>query len=142
MLLLLSPIQVFASAKSSVNKTAVNKPIGKVLSLDLCTDWILAKHASPSQVLALSPLMKQYPVDWVGQEWPTHNGSLEQILELKPDLVLTGEFNALMLRRRLQELGVHVEILPLPKTLSQVSEYEERYLKMTCFDMPVGIIIF
>jgi iron complex transport system substrate-binding protein len=110
--------------------TAATKPVKKILSLDLCTDWMLAKYASPSQVLALSPLMKQYPVDWVGQDWPTHNGSLEQILRLKPDLVLTGEFNALMLRRRLQELGVRVEILPLPKSLSQVSEHEQRLLSL------------
>ncbi len=119
---------VFQSPASAATKNPVT--VQKVLSLDLCTDWILAKHASPSQVLALSPLMKQYPVDWVGQDWPTHNGSLEQILELKPDLVITGEYNALMLRRRLQELGVRVEILPLPKNLSQVSEYEQRLLSL------------
>jgi len=122
---LLLPIQAIAAIDKPVNV-----PAGKVLSLDLCTDWILAKHADPSQVLALSPLTKQYPVDWVGLDWPTHDGSLEQILELKPDLVITGEYNALMLRRRLQELGVRVEILPLPKNLSQINEYEQRLLSL------------
>jgi len=91
---------------------------------------MLAKYASRSQILAMSPLIRQYPVDWVGQDWPTHNGNLEQILDLKPDLVITGEYNALMLRRRLQELGIRVEILALPKNLSQVKEYERRFLSL------------
>lgn len=132
-LFLLLPIQVFATTDKTVNDTVnvpANMSVGRVLSLDLCTDWILAKHAKPSQVLALSQLTRQYPVDWMDQNWPTHNGSLEQILELKPDLVITGEFNALMLRKRLQELGVRVEILSLPKNLSQISDYEQRLLSL------------
>jgi iron complex transport system substrate-binding protein len=110
--------------------TAATKPVKKILSLDLCTDWMLAKYADPSQVLALSPLLHQYPVDWMTREWPSHDGSLEQILELKPDLVITGEYNALMLRRRLQELGLRVEILSLPKNFSEVDHYEQRLLSL------------
>lgn len=120
-LVLLLPISAGADA---------NKPVNRILSLDLCTDWMLAKYVNPSQVLALSHLMHQYPVDWINQEWPTHNGSLEQILELKPDLVITGEYNALILRRRLQELGTRVEILSLPKNLSQITDYEKRFLSL------------
>ena len=133
LLVLLIPKQAYATTDKIVNDTinkTVNETVSKVLSLDLCTDWILAKHAHPSQVLALSPLTRQYPVDWIDQNWPTHNGSLEQILELKPDLVITGEYNAIMLRKRLQELGVRVEILSLPKNLSEISDYEQRLLSL------------
>lgn len=91
---------------------------------------MLVKYASRSQVLALSPLIYQYPVNWVGKDWPTHDGSIEQILELKPDLVMTGEYNALLLRQRLTELGVRVEILTLPQNLSQVSEYEKHFMNL------------
>lgn len=102
----------------------------RILSLDLCSDWLLAKYVSRSQVVALSPLLKQYPVKWIGDEWPTHNGSLEQILNLQPDLVLSGEYNALLLRQRLIALGVRVEVLPLPRTLSEVTGYEQRFLSL------------
>lgn len=95
---------------------------------------MLVKYASRSQILALSPLIHQYPVDWVGQNWPTHNGSIEEILQLKPDLVITGEYNALLLRQRLKELGIRVEILVLPKNLSQVSDYEKHFLSL--IDVP------
>ena len=122
--------QAIAALKNTTNVTANNKTIGKILSLDLCTDWMLAKYADPTQVLALSPLVHQYPVNWMTRKWPGHDGSLEQILKLKPDLVLTGEYNAVILRRRLQELGLHVEILPLPKNFSDVGRYEQRFLSL------------
>jgi len=105
-------------------------PPSRILSLDLCTDWMLVKFAKRSQVLALSPLVHQYPVDWMNSSWPTHDGSLEQILELKPDLVITGEYNALQLRQRLQELGVNVAILELPRNLDQVTQYEKHFLSL------------
>ena len=109
---------------------AAQQPVKRVLSLDLCTDWMLVKYAQRSQILALSPLIHQYPVEWVGQSWPTHDGSLEQILELKPDLVITGEYNALILRERLKELGVRVAVLALPKTLSEINDYERHFLSL------------
>lgn len=102
----------------------------RVLSLDLCSDRMLARYADPSQVAALSPLLKQYPVEWAGEAWPAHNGSLEQVMQLKPDLVISGEYNALLLRQRLKSFGVRVEVLALPRTLPEVIEYEKRFLSL------------
>ncbi len=105
-------------------------PAQRVVSLDLCTDWMMARHAARAQVAGLSPLKLQYPVPWLDASWPVHDGTLEQILQLKPDLVITGEYNALLTRGRLQTLGVRVEILPLPKNLSEVTAYEMRLLDL------------
>lgn len=91
---------------------------------------MLARYARPGQVRALSPLAQQYGIGEGGQPWPSHDGSLEQILELQPRLVLTGEYNAPALRRRLQELGVRVEVLPLPHSLAQIQGYEQRFLSL------------
>ncbi len=118
MLLTLLPLHTFAATPT------------RILSLDLCSDWLLAKHANRSQVAALSPLLKQFPLEWIGSEWPIHDGSLEQILTLKPDLVLSGEYNALILRQRLIALGLRVEVLLLPRTLPEVIEYEKRFLTL------------
>ena len=119
-----------AVALALLPSTGVSSPPTKILSLDLCSDWLLAKYVDRSQVAALSPLLKQYPVEWIGDEWPIHNGSLEQILKLKPDLVLSGEYNAMLLRQRLVSLGVRVEVLTLPRTLPEVVEYEKRFLAL------------
>src|SRR5690554_8094470 len=102
----------------------------RIVSLDLCMDWILAHHADPAQVVALSPMHKRYPIQWIKDGWPTHHGSLAQVVELQPDLVLAGQYSALLLRERLRSLGYRVEVMPLPSTLEQVEAYERRLLDL------------
>ena len=101
----------------------------RILSLDLCTDWLIAYHANRERVVALSQLQHRYPVHWIAPGWPLHDGNLEHIFALQPDLVLTGQFSAQQLRQRLQSLGLRVEALPLPNTLQQVVEYERQFLR-------------
>lgn len=102
----------------------------RIVSLDLCMDWALAHHADPARVAALSPLHLRYPIHWIDDGWPTHDGSLEQIVMLQPDLILAGEYSALLLRERLRTLGLPVEVLPLPATLAQVESYERQLLQL------------
>lgn len=108
----------------------VQAQVQRVISLDLCSDWMLARYADRAQVAALSPLNRRYPVAWLDANWPSHDGSLEDILQRKPDLVLAGEYNALLLRGRLQTLGIRVEVLPLPQTLLQVQAYQQQVLQL------------
>lgn len=99
----------------------------KIVSLDLCTDWMLLKYASPGQVRAYSPFLYQYSNDWIEQGLPTHNGSLEQIVSLKPDLIISGEFNALLLRERLQQLNFGIEVMHNPGSLEDIDIYIQRF---------------
>jgi iron complex transport system substrate-binding protein len=101
-----------------------------IVSLDLCTDWMLLKYADPSQVRAYSPLLYKYRADWVPAGLPVHDGSLEGILQLEPGLLISGEYNAIMLRKRLQQLGENVEVLSLPITLGGIREYQTRFLAL------------
>ncbi len=93
-------------------------------------DWALAHHADAAQVTALSPLHLRYPIHWINGHWPAHDGSLEQIVQLQPDLVLAGQYSALLLRERLRTLGYPVAVLPLPATLEQVASYERQLLEL------------
>ncbi len=106
------------------------KAAQRIVSLDLCTDWMLARHAEPSQVAALSPMHRRYPAPWLTKTWPFHDGRLERILEINPDLIITGQYNALQLRARLKTLGFRVEILPLPTHLAGIHDYETRLLSL------------
>ena len=110
--------------------TPAVEPPQRIISLDLCMDWILAHHADPAQVVALSPMHKRYPIQWIKDGWPTHDGTLEQVVELQPDLVLAGEYSALLLRERLRSLGYRVEVLPLPSTFADVESYERTLLTL------------
>jgi len=109
---------------------AGNITVNRVLSLGLCTDWLLAHYADRKQVLALSPLIKKYPGRWSSLDWPVHDGSLEQILTLQPDLVLASEYAGSLLRQRLKSLGIRVEVLNLPHNLDQMAAYEQRFLAL------------
>ncbi len=105
-----------------------------VASLDLCMDWALTQYANPSQVLALSPMHQRYALPSSKGQWPAHDSSLEQLVQLQPDLVLAGQYTAVILRGRLQALGVRVEVLPLPVTLAEVEPYERRILQLLGLD--------
>lgn len=116
----------------------VNAAPKRLLSLDLCLDWMVAHYVPRAQVAALSPMQQRYPIDWVGGHWPTHDGSLEQIYALQPDQILVGQFTNTQLRQRLQALGLSVEVLPLPTTLAQVAAYERQFLRAVRLPMTLA----
>ena len=99
----------------------------RIVSLDLCTDWMIARYVESERVVALSRYIDRYKLSWIDDEWPTHRGLLEEVLVLQPDLVLVGEYNAMSLRQRLQALGVRVEVLPFPTSLNDIATYERRF---------------
>ena len=91
---------------------------------------MLLKFADPAQVRAYSPLLYKYHADWVPLDLPVHDGSLEHILQLEPELLISGEYNAILLRKRLQQLGKQVEVLALPTTLDSIRAYQAEFLRL------------
>ena len=98
-----------------------------ILSLDLCTDWMLLKYASPSHKIIYSPLLYQSPPHWVPDQKKVHDGSLENILQIDPDLILSGEFNALTLRKRLKQLGQNIISLTMPESVEGIKTYSDQF---------------
>ncbi len=129
---LLVRLLLIASAGLAFSATAGTAR--RIVSLDLCTDWMLARYADRPRVAALSMMHRKYPVAWLDNTWPVHDGTLERIVELQPDLVIAGQYNALLLRNRLKTLGMRVEVLPLPTNLAEVVAYERRLLAL--LDLP------
>ncbi len=127
--------------QSGFSEHAGTRPPSRIVSLDLCTDWMLLKYANRSQVLAFSPLLYRYPVDWVDDDLPVHDGSLEVIMELQPDLVLTGEYNAIILRKRLQQLGMKVDIMELPDSLQAIQQYTKHFHSVVNNNIPTAITL-
>jgi iron complex transport system substrate-binding protein len=106
----------------------------RIVSLDLCTDWMLALHVEPARIAALSVMQgkpRWHAAPWMQhQSWPSHDNSLEAITRLHPDLVLSSQYNNIMLRERLQQLGLRVEVLPHPQTPADLQAYERRFLTL------------
>ncbi len=98
----------------------------QIVSLDLCTDWLLQSYAAPALQIHYSPLLRQYPNPRLRDGLTQHDGRLETILALQPDLVLSGPFNATQLRKRLTQLGVSVAVLPFPQRLDDIDKLVAR----------------
>ena len=84
-----------------------------IVSLNPCTDAILAEVAGPGQLLAISHYSKDprassmQPGD--AARYDATGGTVEEVLALDPDVVLAGSFIAPATRAALADLGIRVE---------------------------------
>ncbi|MFM7256104.1 MAG: ABC transporter substrate-binding protein [Betaproteobacteria bacterium] len=99
-------------------------PARRIVSLDVCSDWLLAYYALPGHTLWLSPRAQRFPPPSAAGRHPSHDGSLEMILALKPDWVVVNDFNAALLRQRLAAAGLRVVITAHPESLNALRTVE------------------
>lgn len=80
------------------------------VSLNPCTDAILAEIADPDQVLALSHYSSDADATSLGvkraAQFGITGGTLEEVLALQPDIVLAGSFMAPATKNALERLGL------------------------------------
>ena len=100
------------------------------MSLNPCSDAILAEVAAPGQLLAIShyshdPASASMDVD-LARRFPAVSGSVEEVAALSPDVVVAGSFLAPATRQALDDLGIRVVSLPMPDdvagSIAQVRE--------------------
>jgi iron complex transport system substrate-binding protein len=96
----------------------------RIASLNLCTDEYLLLLADPAHVASVSYLSRdprESPLSKTARRYPGNRGSLEDVLALRPDLVLTmgggGRTTALLAGR----LHIRSVDLPSPTTLQGVA---------------------
>jgi iron complex transport system substrate-binding protein len=102
-----------------------------IVSLNPCTDAILAEVTAPGQLLTIS----RYSRDPRGTSMPlgeaaryrTTGGTVEEVLALRPDLVVAGAFLDPAAARAFARLGVRVETVGLAATVAE-SEAQVRRL--------------
>jgi iron complex transport system substrate-binding protein len=94
----------------------------RVVSLSPCLDAILLQVADPSQIAALSHYSRDPRESAVADEarrFPFTGGSAEEVVALKPDLVLTSGMGALALTDVLPRLGVSQESFDVPASVDE-----------------------
>ena len=103
----------------------------RVVSLDLCTDWLLMNIESDHEVTySRLSASNRPPFQQSRSDEAFHRGSLEDIVALEPDLILVGQFNAWLLRSRLSDLGYRVEVLTLPQSLDDIALQEQHLYEL------------
>lgn len=101
-----------------------------IVSLNPCTDSVLAEVADPAQVLAISHYSKNprsSSMDAaVAARFPATGGTAEEVAALKPDLVIAGTFLAPATRAALARMGIRVATVGIAssvdESLAQVRE--------------------
>ena len=109
-------ISFFIALLTSLNVLA--KP-QRIVSLNLCADQLLMTLLPPERLIGITQLASDPEASYLYQEaeqFHQHTSRIEEIMALKPDLVVAGEFTAQPTNQLLEELGYKVIKLGLPVT--------------------------
>lgn len=93
-----------------------------IVSLNPCTDAILAEVAGPEQVLALSHYSRDPRASSMNAErarqYGVTGGTVEEVLALKPDIVVASVYMPPATRAGLEGLGIRVETFGIAGTVN------------------------
>jgi iron complex transport system substrate-binding protein len=84
----------------------------RFVSINMCTDQLLLAIADPEQIIGLSPFAQDAERSWAAgraMDHPVLSGTAEEVLYLKPDIVMGGRFTRRATRNLLRAKGFHVE---------------------------------
>lgn len=113
-LVLVAAIFLPAPGFSQAREAPPAKP-RRIVSMNLCTDELLMRLVDPSRIASITYLSHQ-PVnaplglDHIAATLPVNYGLAEEVIRLRPDLVLAGQFTARPASSLLSRLGYRVEM--------------------------------
>lgn len=112
-------------AGSAPSATLAERPADRptIVSLNPCTDAMLAEIAGPQQVLALShysrdPAARSMPAN-LARRYGVTGGTVEEVLALDPDVVVAGAFLAPSARAAFADFGIRVETFGIASSVEQ-----------------------
>ena len=123
---LLSPL--FATAillSGSLSEYASAGALPRIASMNLCTDQLLLPLADPAQILGLSRFSRDASQSGLADDsrrYPVLSGGAEDLLVLKPDVVVASLFDKRSTRELLKEQGLHVVEFAVPRNLGEVKD--------------------
>ncbi|MES9974433.1 MAG: ABC transporter substrate-binding protein [Candidatus Thiodiazotropha sp.] len=101
------------------------EPPQRVVSVNLCSDQLLLMLADPAQVASVSYLSRDPDNSFVADEaaaYPLNHARAEEIIRLKPDLILVTPHTNPRLRTTLKQLGYPLHQLSLGHRLDDIVE--------------------
>lgn len=101
----------------------------RVASINLCTDQLVMTLADPGQILGLSPYSRDTARSWAAAEakkFPRLSGEAEDVLALKPDIVVAGRYTKRATRELLKQQGLRVAEFDIAKSIDDVKNQMRR----------------
>ncbi len=97
-------------------------PLPRIVSMNVCTDQVLLTLADPEQILGLSRFSRDAWVTGDVRRFPTLSGGAEDVLVLKPDVVVASVFDKRATRELLKANGLRLAELSVPRNLTEVKD--------------------
>ena len=113
-------IAVAALATCGVSPASAAGP--RIVSMNVCADQVLLTLADPEQILGLSRFSRGAWVAGDVRRYPTLSGGAEDVLVLKPDVVVASLFDKRSTRELLKANGLRLAELSVPRTLAEVKD--------------------
>ena len=112
------------AAFAATSLAAIAKP-ERIASLNLCTDQLALMLVEPARIATVTFLAPDPATSYMAEAAagiPINHGRLEQILPLKPDLVLAGRFTTHFTKTLLRKLGYSVFEADIPDTFDGIRD--------------------
>ena len=115
-------VAMIALALPGSTARAANLP--RLVSMNVCADQLLLTLADPEQILGLSRFARD---GWQSQagdisRYPVLSGGAEDVLLIRPDIVVASAFDKRSTRELLKAKGLHLVELAVPKTLDEARQ--------------------
>jgi iron complex transport system substrate-binding protein len=105
--------------------TASAAKLPRLVSMNVCTDQLVLRLADPEQILGLSRFSRD---GWQGpnatdlSRYPLLSGGAEDVLLIRPDIVVASAFDKRSTRELLKAKGLHLVELAVPRTLDEARQ--------------------
>ncbi|KJC57343.1 iron ABC transporter [Bradyrhizobium sp. LTSPM299] len=97
----------------------------RIVSMNVCSDQLLLSLADPDQILGLSKFSRDAWQSWAAGEarrYPILSGGAEDVLVVRPDIVVVSLFDKRTTRDLLKAKGLHLVEFTVPRTLDEVKD--------------------
>jgi iron complex transport system substrate-binding protein len=111
--------------------SASSAPLPRIVSMNVCTDQVLLTLADPEQILGLSRFARDAWVTVDVSRYRRLSGAAEDVLVLKPDVVVASVFDKRATRELLKANGLRLAELAVPRTLAEVRDQLRELGKIT-----------
>ena len=94
----------------------------RIVSLNMCVDSILIELVSHDRIAALSHYARdpqRSTIAAVAQHLPITYETAEEVVALRPDLVITSRHSAIATRNALKRVGIRFELFNVPDTIAE-----------------------
>ena len=104
--------------------TTLAATLPRLVSMNVCADQLLLTLADPEQILGLSRFARD---GWQSQagdisRYQVLSGGAEDVLLIRPDIVVASAFDKRSTRELLKAKGLHLVELAVPKTLDEARQ--------------------